>query len=138
MDIYLIADAVQALHAFGRLTSGKGSRGFLLGHRRGDRFFIESILPSPSAAWPSLQEFYRLDRDVSGKIIGFFILGSATAAARESLLKPFGVGKILIEPGARSGTKTIFRGAIIDYETRFEFRSIPVIVETPSPPEKEK
>ena len=137
MDIYLIADAVQNLRAFGRLASVKGNLGFLLGHRRSDRFFIESVLPSPSATWPSLQEFYKLDRDVSGKIIGFFIIGSAPTP-RKTLLQPFGAGRVLIEINARSGTKTIFRGAAIDYETRFKFRPIPVIVETPSAPEKEK
>ncbi|MCX6567074.1 MAG: hypothetical protein NTW38_11765 [Candidatus Aminicenantes bacterium] len=130
MDIFLTADAARTLEAVRRLPPVKGSRGFLLGHRRGDRFYIESILPSPSSAWPSLKAFYELDTDLGGKIIGFFIVGSSPAV-RMPLLKPFGTGKVLIEIPAGGGGKRAARGALIDYRDRFEFRKIPVIIEDP-------
>ena len=130
MDIFLTADAARTLRAVRRLAPVKGSRGFLLGHRRGDRFYVESILPSPSAAWPSLKAFYDLDAELGGKIIGFFIVGSSPAS-RKPLLRPFGTGKVLIESPAKGGGKQAIHGAVIDYRDRFEFRKIPVIVERP-------
>ncbi|MHB8053750.1 MAG: hypothetical protein ACYDH3_00645 [Candidatus Aminicenantales bacterium] len=130
MDIFLTAEAVRTLRAVRRLGAAKGCRGFLLGHRRGDRIYVENALASPSAGWPSLKSFYELDADLGGKIIGFFLFGPA-AASRKPLLQPFGTGKVLIESAARSGVKAGFRGALIDYRDRFEFRPLPVIAERP-------
>ncbi len=131
MDVFLTADAARTLEAVHRLVPRKGSRGFLLGHRRGDRVYIEGVLPSPSPAWPSLKAFYDLDADLGGKIVGFFLVGSSPAA-RQPLLKPFGTGKVLIEsPAAGGGRKRVVSGAVIDYRDRFEFRKIPVVVERP-------
>ena len=132
MDIFLTADAVRTLQAIRRLEPAKGGRGFLLGHRRGDRIYVENAIVSPSAGWPSLKAFYELDADLGGKIIGFFVFGSA-AAARKALLQPFGMGKVLVERAAGEGRKqkTDFRGTLIDYSDRFEFRPVPVIAERP-------
>lgn len=130
MDVFLTADASRTLEAVRRLAPQKGSRGFLLGHRRGDRVYIESVFPSPSPAWPSLKAFYDLDADLGGKIVGFFLVGSSPAA-RNPLLKPFGTGKVLIESPIGGGRKRAVAGAVIDYRDRFEFRKIPVVVERP-------
>jgi hypothetical protein len=132
MDIFLTADAVRTLQAVRRLEPAKGCRGFLLGHRRGDRVYVENALVSPSAGWPSLKAFYELDADLGGKIIGFFVFGS-TAAARKALLQPFGMGKVLVEYVAGEGRKhkVNFRGNLIDYSDRFEFHPLPVIAERP-------
>jgi len=130
MDAYLTADAVRTLGAVRRLARASSARGFLLGHRRGDRIYVESALPSPVNKWPSLDSFYELDAELGGKIIGFFIFRAA-AAARKPLLQPFGTGKVLIEIGTRGGSKADFRGALIDYRDRFEFQVISVIAERP-------
>jgi len=130
MDVFITAEAARTFGAVRNLAPEKGSRGFLLGHRRGDRVYVESVLPSPASAWPSLKAFYDLDADLGAKIIGFFIIGSSPAA-RKPLLRPFGTGKVLIESPAGAGKKRAVRGAMIDYRDRFEFRNIPVIVERP-------
>lgn len=130
MDIFLTADAVRILRAVRRLARASGARGFLLGHRRGDRVYIESALPSPANTWPALDSFYALDAELGGKTVGFFILRAA-AAARKALLQPFGTGKVLIEIGTRVGSKANFRGALIDYRERFVFKPLRVIAERP-------
>ena len=131
MDIFLTAGAFRTLGAVRRIAPAGGSRGFLLGHRRGDRVYVESVLPSPSPAWPSLEAFYELDADLGKKIIGFFLSGPAGTAGK-SLLQPFGVGKVLVEISGPKGKKTRVSGAEIDYDGRFAFRKIPVIVERPA------
>jgi hypothetical protein len=131
MDVYLAADAVRTLQAVHLLSPGGKNRGFLLGHRRGERIYVENAILSPSPAWPSLQTYYRLEAGLQGKIIGFFLKGS-DPASRKNLLQPFGVGKVLIEIRGRGGRPPAFRGSMIDYEDRFLFRAISVIVETPA------
>ncbi len=131
MDVFLTAGAFQTLGAVRRIAPAGGSRGFLLGHRRGDRVYVESVLPSPSPAWPSLKDFYDLDADLGKKIIGFYLIGPAGTAGK-SLLQPFGAGKVLVEISGPEGKKMRVSGAEIDYDGRFAFRKIPVIVERPA------
>jgi hypothetical protein len=131
MDIYLTADAVRGLEAARLLAPAGKARGFLLGHRRGARFIIESTLASPSGRWPSLRTLLDLDAEVGGKIVGFFLLGSS-GASRKELLRPIGVGKVLIELRGRTDRRPVFGGRLIDYEDRFMFRPIPVRAETPA------
>jgi hypothetical protein len=130
MDIYLAAEAVRSLGAARLLAPAGESRGVLLGHRRGNRFIVENILSSPAKRWPSLKTLLRLDVEVGGKIIGFFILGAA-GPDRTKLLQPIGVGKILIEGRDGRGKRNLFQGHLIDYEERFRFRPIPVRTESP-------
>ena len=131
MDAYLTAETVRTLQA-ARIFSGRGKgRGFLLGHRRGSRIFVESVYFSPSASWPSLKDFYRLDDHFEGKIVGFFLEKTAPAD-RKLLLQPYGVGKILIEGRPTRKRAPAYRGFLIDFENRFVMRTIPVIAENPS------
>jgi hypothetical protein len=130
MDIYLTAAASQNLEAVRLLAPAEESRGLLLGHRRGNRFIVENILSSPAKHWPSPKILLKLDGEVGGKIIGFFILGSA-GPGRAELLQPIGVGKVLVEGRGRGGKRNLFRGKLIDYEEGFNFRPIPVRTESP-------
>lgn len=131
MDIFIAADAVRTLSAVIRIAPAKGSRGFLLGHRRGDRIYIENILPCPSPAWPSLEAFYEMDSALGKKTFGFFIRGSSLSA-RKALLQPFGTGKVIVEISGPAGKDTVFKAAMIDYNGRFVFRKIPVVLECPA------
>jgi hypothetical protein len=131
MDIYLTADAVRDLEAARLLAPAGKARGFLLGHRRGGRVLIENALASPAGRWPSLKTFLDLETEIGGKIVGFFLLGSSGAAAKE-LLRPIGVGKVLIERRGRTDRRPVFRGRLIDYEDRFMFRPLAVRAETPA------
>ncbi len=131
MDIYLTAEAVRSLGTARWLAPAGESKGVLLGHRRGNRFIVENVLSSPARRWPSLKTLLRLDAEVGGKIIGFFILGSA-GLDRTKLLQPIGVGKILIEGRDGRGKRNHFQGKLIDYEEGFRFRPIPVRAEGPT------
>jgi len=131
MDVYLTGEAFLTLAALRRLAAVKGTRGFLLGHRRGDRVYIESVLPSPAPAWPDLKSFYDLDAGLDRGIFGFFLFGPSPSA-RKALLQPFGTGKVLIEISGRRGKKPILSASVIDYRDRFVFRKIALVVERPA------
>lgn len=130
MDVFLTEGAARTLEAVRRITPASGSRGFLLGHRRGDRVYVESAMPSPRPTWPDLESFYALDTGLGKKIIGFFVC-RPSASARRALLQPFGMGKVLVEIPGAAGKKPVLSASWIDYDGRFLFRKIPAVIERP-------
>jgi hypothetical protein len=62
MDGYLTSEALQALNALNAMAPGKKLSGFLIGHKRGHRFFVEKIFPAPLGFRLNFKNFSRLDR----------------------------------------------------------------------------
>jgi hypothetical protein len=126
MDVYVSAEALlylraQALEAPRRLPSG-----LLLGHKRGPRFIVEKVYPSPAAFSIGEREYRAWDRLFAGRIIGFYSAGVRKAA---QLLRPFACGKLYlrVDPGpARTPT---LKPYVIDYKDRF--RLVPVALVPP-------
>jgi hypothetical protein len=118
MDAYLAAEAHQALKALGSLSAKPDLSGFLIGHKRGRRFFVEKIFPLPKGFRPTLEHYHGLNRLLDGKIIGFFAF-PADAKDRQSLLHPFACGKLFL--GVRLNNKGTlnFQSLVIDYHDRF-------------------
>jgi hypothetical protein len=118
MDAYLAAEAHQALIALGSLSAKPDLSGFLIGHKRGHRFFVEKIFPLPKGYRPTLEHYHGLNRLLDGKIIGFFAF-PAHAQHRQRLLQPFACGKLFL--GVRLNKRGIlnFQSLVIDYDDRF-------------------
>jgi hypothetical protein len=118
MDAYLAAEARQALIALGSLSAKPDLTGFLIGHKRGHRFFVEKIFPLPKGYRPTLEHYHGLNRLLDGKIIGFFAF-PAHAQHRQRLLQPFACGKLFL--GVRLNKRGIlnFQSLVIDYDDRF-------------------
>lgn len=118
MDAYLAAEAHQALKALGSLSAKPDLSGFLIGHKRGHRFFVEKIFPLPKGFRPTLENYHGLNQLLGGKIIGFFAF-PAEAKHRQRLLQPFVCGKLFL--GVRLNKRGIlnFQSLVIDYDDRF-------------------
>ncbi len=118
MDAYLAPEARQALKALGSLSVKPGLSGFLIGHKRGHRFFVEKIFPLPRGFRPSLAHYHDLNLLLNGKIIGFFAF-PADAGFKRRLLQPFACGKLFLE--VRSGKRGTlhFKSLVIEYDDRF-------------------
>lgn len=128
MDGYLAAEALQALNALSTMAPGKKLWGFLIGHKRGHRFFVEKILPAPSGFRLNLDNFARLDLLFQDKIIGFFSLGGG-AKERKELYHPFACGKMYLD-GRPSRRKNLrFKAFFIDFKGRFVLEPIKLILE---------
>jgi len=123
MDAYLAEEAHQALRALGSLSAKPGLSGFLIGHKRGRRFFVEKIFPLPKGFRPTLENYRGLNRLLDDKIIGFFAL-PADAKQRQRLLQPFACGKLFL--GVRVNKKGGLRldPYLVDYGDRFFAASI--------------
>jgi hypothetical protein len=118
MDAYLAAEALQALKALGSLSAKPALSGFLIGHKRGHRFFVEKIFPLPKGFQPTLEHYHGLNKLLGGKIIGFFAF-PADAKEKQRLFQPFACGKMFL--GVRFAKKggLRFESYLIDYDNHF-------------------
>jgi len=118
MDAYLAAEAHQALMALGSLSAKPDLSGFLIGHKRGHRFFVEKIFPLPKGFRPKLENYHGLNRLLDEKIIGFFAFPAA-AQYRQRLLQPFACGKLFLGVRVNKKGGLRFKSYLIDYADRF-------------------
>jgi hypothetical protein len=134
MDVFLTRDAGTSLEALRRLAPKRKAVGFLLGHTRARRVFVERVFPVPRAAWPGLEEFYRLDLLFEGRIIGFFAFDPDERTKRR-LLAPFAAGKAFLEIGpARPAKKIEMTASVVDFDGRFRFARLPLLRERAAQP----
>jgi len=128
MDAFLAAEALQALNALNIISPSKKLAGFLIGHKRGRRFFVEKVLPAPAGFWPTLEDFARLDKLFEGKIIGLFAFGDA-AKLKQHLFQPFACGRLFLEVRTREGRGLRFKARRLDFEGRFYLEPVELRLE---------
>jgi len=123
MDAYISRRASTELKAAVLLYAEKDRIGFLIGHKRGHRYFVESIIHSYSDSLFTENIFFTLNDLFADKIIGFFSL-STNKDKRNIFFNPLGVGKLLID--IHPGEKSIFKlkSFQIDYEGRYQLKPI--------------
>jgi hypothetical protein len=128
MDGYLTSEALQALNALNAMAPGKKLSGFLIGHKRGHRFFVEKIFPAPLGFRLNFKNFSRLDRLFQDNVIGFYSLGAGEKQGKK-LFQPFACGKMYLD-GRRSGRKNLrFKASLIDFKGGFVLEPIKLILE---------
>lgn len=130
MDLYLTRDALRTFEALRRMAPKAKTIGFLLGHTRANRFFVESVFAAPLREWPPLEEYYSLNSLWEGRIVGFFAF-APDAKVKRPLLAPFAVGKAFLEIalGRKAGTALEFQASAVDYDGRIKFIRLPLLKE---------
>ncbi len=123
MDAHLTAEARRSLEALALLG---GARGYLVGHRRGPRFIVESLVPVAGGRPFSGADVRALDALFGGTTIGFFAVGAGRPAARKGALRPFGCGKILLEARRDARNGRALKAFYVDYDGAFGLTPIPV------------
>ncbi len=127
MDVHLTREALWYLEGQALDSKAASRGGLLLGHKRGQRFYVEKAFPCRPSFFLSLANFWALDRHFHGKIIGFYSLRSRDKN-RSRFLQPFACGKLYLE--VRPGPKKMrFRPWIVDFEKRFFFRRATIFAE---------
>lgn len=123
MDVYLSEEALLYLKGQALESSGKTPSGILLGHKRGQRFFVEQVYPSRESYFSSEQNYWALDRLFSGKIIGFYSFTSDTEKAPKILL-PFAYGKLFLKIALRLKNRLALKPYVIEYKDSFFLQPI--------------
>ena len=72
MEVFLSTEAIQSFSALQCSLPNTNTDGFLIGHKRGDMFFIERIFPSQKGFFSSQQKYFELRQKLEDKIIGFY------------------------------------------------------------------
>ena len=123
MDAYLSREARQSLTALRLVSSNALPDGLLLGHKRGNRFFVEKILPSLKGFFPSLKKYQELDEFLEGKLLGFFSFQPDEKKIKK-ILAPFAYQKLFLEINLNTQKEMAIKPHVIDYDKEFFLVSI--------------
>ncbi len=118
MDAYLSREAFLSLRALNLLSAGSRLDGFLIGHKRGHRFFVEKIFPSRPGFFPSLKAYNELNQLFEGNLLGFFSFKSSKKKTNK-LLAPLAYGKLFLEIRSNRQKRLTMKSFVIDYEKKF-------------------
>jgi len=121
MDVYLSQEARQSLHAL-NLMSSKSS-GYLIGHMRGNRFFIEKIFPCSNDIPGSIENHIQLNNIFEDKLIGFFSF-NADDKKKKALLAPFFTGKLFLEIQSDLQKTPSITPYVIEYKNEFFLKEL--------------
>jgi hypothetical protein len=127
MDVYLSREALEELEAL-RAFTAKGE-GILRGHKRGQRFFVEHILPIPGVVSASEAKLRHVQDIYSEAFLGFFSTDPGPAKKAKAQT-PGTVGKVLLEIGSREEEKPVWRAFLFDFDG--EFRLVPIKIKKAS------
>jgi hypothetical protein len=124
VDVFLTDDAERSLKALFFLSES-GQCGYLIGHRRGPRVYVEAVIPAGKGHAFAVEQFHFLDDLYDGRTVGFFFLGGCRSAENR-VLQPFGFGKVVLK--ARSGGRRTpaLKAFIIEHDGRFTLSPIPL------------
>ena len=123
MDVHLSQEAQQYLAAL-QLVSPRAC-GFLMGHKRGHRFFVEKILPSSTGFMFSLKKQLQLHKILDDPIIGFFSFDTDKTLLKKMLV-PFSTGMLFLKINHSEENKTSFNPFVIEYDNKFYLSPIKI------------
>ena len=93
MDVFISREAAADIEALNILRPGPGAWGFLIGHKRGRRVFVERLFPAfAGAVPPQAERLDEFDRRLAGRTIGLFAVRPG-AAFKKALLGPYFYGR---------------------------------------------
>lgn len=116
MDVYLSSDATRSLKGLYLLLSH--SNGFLIGHKRGQRFYVEKISPAGEDISLIAEEYSELSQIYENKIIGFFSFSSNETKIKK-ILEPFAYGKLFLEICSDKENKMRIKPFTVEYKNEF-------------------
>ncbi len=112
------------LEALRILRSASGTWGFLLGHVRGSRFFVERAFPAGRAAVPAAGPWAGLDKLWDGSVLGVFA-HRPSASFKKRLLEPRFFGKLYLEAGI-SANRVRPKAYTVEHKGGFRFSALPL------------
>jgi hypothetical protein len=118
MEVFLSKQTTDSFSALQYGLTKTNTDGFLIGHKRGDLFFIEKIFPSQKSFFSSEEEFFTLKQKLDDKILGFYSF-QTTEVKLKKILKPIGYGKIFLRLDRDKRNQWITKSYVIEYDQDF-------------------
>jgi hypothetical protein len=118
MEVFLSAEAIQSFTAFQCNLTDVNTDGFLIGHKRGDLFFVEKIFPSKKGFFPSTQKYFDLQQSLDDKILGFYSHQTSDNKLKK-ILAPIAYGKIFLRLDMDENDQWMITPYAIEYQEDF-------------------
>lgn len=125
MDVYLSEEALLFLKALSLASSRPEADGFLIGHKRGQRFIVEKVLSSENGFFSSLKNFHRLNELFEGRLIGFFSF-KATEKKVKKILAAFAYGKLFLDIYLNKRQQMTIRYYTVNFKNSFFLSLLPI------------
>ena len=118
VDAFITREAAADLEVLNRLRPAPPAWGFLIGHKRGPRVFVERLFPAGAGSvLPSPGELDEIDRGFGRKVVGLFAV-RPSAAFRKSVAGPYFYGRLVLEVRpARKGVA--LRSFVVEFDRKF-------------------
>lgn len=123
MEVFLSKEVSRCISALTPGLPRVKSDGFLIGHKRGNLFFIEKILPSQQGFPPSLEMYFELKKDMEDKILGFYSF-QANERKQKKILAPIFYGKIFLLIELDKADRLEIKPFVIEYDKDFFLQPI--------------
>ncbi len=133
MDIYCSREALRTLEAHKIIATRQNSDGIILGHKRGQSFFLEKIVSTTKGFFPSLETFNSLNTIYEDSIIGFYSFFSEEKKTSK-ILAPFAHGKLYLDIRMTKSNILKIKPYAIEYDKTFFFSPLKLV----PPQSKEK
>lgn len=126
MFVYLSDEVRNYFHLLVSCSFPENSTGFLVGHKRGSSFIIESALPGRRNFFNSPEDFLQMVRLCNNRLIGFYSL-NPPSACKDKLLQPLTTGLLLLHLELQASDNLIYHPYLIDFEGHFYFKPLNLI-----------
>jgi hypothetical protein len=120
MDVYFSHEAFRTLEAQKIIITHQNSDGIILGHKRGQSFFVEKIVSTTKGFFPSLEKYYSLNTIYKNSIVGFFSFFSEEKKTKK-ILAPFAHGKLYLDIRITESDTLQIKPYSIEYDNTFFF-----------------
>jgi hypothetical protein len=123
MEVFLSKEASQSFSALQCGLPNMNTDGFLIGHKRGNMFFVEKILPSSKGFFSSPQKYFKLKKKLGDKILGFYSF-QMNERQLKKILTPFAYGKIFIRLDLDKTDRLEIKPFAIEHDQNFFLQPI--------------
>jgi len=123
MDVYFSLEAFRTLEAQKIIATQQHCDGIIIGHKRGQSFFVEKIVPTTKGFFPSLEKFYSLNTIYRDGIVGFYSFFSSEKKTKK-ILAPFAHGKLYLEIHVSRSNTLQIKPYSIEYDKKFFFSAL--------------
>jgi len=120
MDVYFSREAFKTLEAQKIIATQQNSDGIILGHKRGQSFFVEKIVSTTKGFFPSLKKFYSLNTIYKDSIVGFYSFFTEEKKTKK-ILAPFAHGKLYLDIRISKSNILQIKPYSIEYDKVFFF-----------------
>jgi hypothetical protein len=118
MEVLLSKEVIQSFSALQCGFSNTNTDGYLIGHKRGNSFYIEKIFPSQKGFFSSLEEYFAIKQKLDDKILGFYSFQMSESKLKK-ILSPAAYGKVCLRFDRNKKARWIVKSYVIEHEKDF-------------------